>query len=45
MDKELESRFQDLWLELANWDKDDVHINRIRAKIKKIQVMVYNELL
>lgn len=45
MDKELESRFQDLWIELAEWDKDDVCINRIRAKLKKIQVMVYNELL
>lgn len=41
----LESLFQDLWNELLLWDNDDVHINIVRAKLKKIQVKVYNELL
>ena len=45
MAEELEALFQSLWNDLANWDNDDVHINRVRAKLKKIQVYVKNELL
>ena len=41
MDKELESMFQDLWNELVKWDKDDLHINILRAKLRKIQFKVH----
>lgn len=42
--KEVESIFQSIWEELREWDNDDIPINRIRTKLKKLQVMVYNEL-
>jgi len=40
MDKVLASLFNYIWEELAEWDKDDIHINRIRAKFKKLEVRV-----
>lgn len=43
MDKELESMFQDLWNELVKWDVDDLHINIIRNKLRKIQIRVMNQ--
>lgn len=40
MDKVLGSLFNSIWEELAEWDNDDIHINRIRAKFKKLEVRV-----
>jgi len=43
MDKQLESMFQDLWNELVKWDVDDLHINIIRNKLRKIQIRVMDQ--
>jgi len=40
MDKELGSLLNSIWEDLAEWDKEDIPINRIRAKFKKLEVMV-----
>jgi len=40
MDKELGSLLNSIWEDLAEWDKDDIPINRIRAKFKRLEVRV-----
>ncbi len=39
--KEINSLFNLIWEDLAVWDKDDIHINRVRTKLKHLEVRIF----
>lgn len=39
--KEIGSHFQSIWEELGEWEKDDVHINRLRVKFRNLEVRIF----
>ena len=39
--KEINSLFNLIWEDLVAWDKDDIHINGIRIKLRNLEVKVF----